>query len=207
MSEPAAEDFQERFGDRPRTKREAIVGESPKAEMLQDAIRRSHERCPGGAGCQCCNVSGGCDCGCRNDCPKFRAMIVGQLKNIPSETVRQLQPPTRTTEPLYTMTEAIDQIIDGLRLEWVDYDGEFIRVEDNQFGWFTVRRAKEISADGVSISYRWDFCAFEGRDTPERPRRLRGTCDSFETGKIACLDVYKSRVRAVIEGAVKHGEL
>ncbi len=44
---------------------------------LQAAIERSNQQCPGGRGCTCCGS--GCDCGCRNDCPRFHGVIRRQL--------------------------------------------------------------------------------------------------------------------------------
>jgi hypothetical protein len=37
--------------------------------MLRKAVEHSSEQCPGGDGCQCCG--NGCDCGCRDSCPRF----------------------------------------------------------------------------------------------------------------------------------------
>jgi len=33
-------------------------------------VESDPRQCPGGDNCTCCGT--GCDCGCRNDCPKFR---------------------------------------------------------------------------------------------------------------------------------------
>lgn len=41
--------------------------------LLRDAVARSVEQCPGGNGCDCCRS--GCDCGCRDSCPRFLTMI------------------------------------------------------------------------------------------------------------------------------------
>ena len=38
-----------------------------------DLNRRDPRPCPGGPDCTCCRP--GCDCGCRDDCPVFRAMV------------------------------------------------------------------------------------------------------------------------------------
>jgi hypothetical protein len=40
---------------------------------LRTKVEASGEQCPGGKGCECCHA--GCDCGCRNDCPKFQALV------------------------------------------------------------------------------------------------------------------------------------
>lgn len=48
---------------------------------IADAIQRSTARCPGYRGiedCTCCRP--GCDCGCRDDCPAFRAAIQREQK-------------------------------------------------------------------------------------------------------------------------------
>lgn len=44
---------------------------------LNRAIAESPDQCPGGDGCMCCNA--GCDCGCRNQCPRFAAWVLDQL--------------------------------------------------------------------------------------------------------------------------------
>jgi len=49
-------------------------------DELDLAILKSREQCPGGMDCCCCNS--GCDCGCRNDCQKFRSVIYRQLLNL-----------------------------------------------------------------------------------------------------------------------------
>lgn len=48
----------------------------PVGTKLDRAVASSTMQCPGGHGCQCCG--GRCDCGCRNECPKFRATIEQQ---------------------------------------------------------------------------------------------------------------------------------
>ena len=84
-----------------------------------------------------------------------------------------------TAEPRYTLAEAIDKILDGLRLEWE---------EDAFYG-------------KCSIDYRiyknsyghW----YSSRQFGPRP------CDSIDHGKQLCLADYKNRFRAEIERAVK----
>lgn len=46
---------------------------------LDRAVLKSTQPCPGGLGCACCGT--GCDCGCRNDCPRFRGLILHQIRN------------------------------------------------------------------------------------------------------------------------------
>ena len=116
----------------------------------------------------------------------------------------EYQFPDEHPEPTYTMQQAIDRIVDGLVLEWVDY-GELVRVENNWLGYFTVRSDKIIRPTGVTVEYAWGFRAHDGRDTPERPRYVRGKCKSFESGKAACLELYRARFRAEIEKAVARG--
>lgn len=47
-------------------------------QQLQEAIRKDPRRCPGGWGCKCCHSH--CDCGCRDECPKFRSLIRRELE-------------------------------------------------------------------------------------------------------------------------------
>lgn len=51
---------------RPETKR-----------TLDKEVERSASKCPGGESCKCCGP--GCDCGCRNECPKFRGLIASKI--------------------------------------------------------------------------------------------------------------------------------
>lgn len=88
-------------------------------------------------------------------------------------------------QPRYT----IDQIIDGLRLEWAlsspSTAGVFAESCD---GWY-------LATPDAAYFRRSQECAWTVI------RESLGT----ESNKSACLADYKSRVRAVIEGAVKHG--
>lgn len=45
---------------------------------LRQAVVDSGEPCPGGHHCTCC--SSGCNCGCRDSCPKFLLMVSDRLK-------------------------------------------------------------------------------------------------------------------------------
>ncbi len=38
------------------------------------AVTESRDRCPGGDRCTCC--SSNCDCGCRDECPRFLSKII-----------------------------------------------------------------------------------------------------------------------------------
>ncbi len=42
-------------------------------EQVDAAVARSPHSCNGDRGCTCC--APGCDCGCRDDCPRFRQDI------------------------------------------------------------------------------------------------------------------------------------
>lgn len=45
---------------------------------LEKKIRESHRQCPGGRMCGCC--CSGCDCGCRDECPKFASVIRQEME-------------------------------------------------------------------------------------------------------------------------------
>jgi len=45
---------------------------------LDDEVKRSPAKCPGGRYCECCGPR--CDCGCRDACPKFRNLIAAQIR-------------------------------------------------------------------------------------------------------------------------------
>lgn len=47
-------------------------------DELDAAVTRSGKQCHGGKYCTCC--SSGCDCGCRDECPAFRARIKRHLE-------------------------------------------------------------------------------------------------------------------------------
>lgn len=51
-------------------------------ELLDAAVAKSREQCPGGDSCTCCRP--GCDCGCRNDCPRFRYEIRKSMAGRPT---------------------------------------------------------------------------------------------------------------------------
>ena len=55
----------------------------PKEPIVQrpfeQFVEKSNASCRGGIGCRCCYA--GCDCGCRNHCPKFRGMLSVQWRN------------------------------------------------------------------------------------------------------------------------------
>jgi hypothetical protein len=55
---------------------------------MTDYVRQ----CPGGSGCFCCGD--GCDCGCRNDCPKWRAANEKARKATPDWVKGKLNDPT-----------------------------------------------------------------------------------------------------------------
>jgi hypothetical protein len=41
--------------------------------LTREEIEKDPRPCPGGLGCECCRPD--CDCGCRDDCPRFRYML------------------------------------------------------------------------------------------------------------------------------------
>lgn len=91
-------------------------------------------------------------------------------------------------------------------LEWVNYDqGGCVvmsRVETNQIGWYVVRMDKQIKADGVTVSYRWQFRAHSGHDSESSPRNCGGSCESFEDGKRKCDGHYRQRVMSMFSDEV-----
>lgn len=84
-------------------------------------------------------------------------------------------------------------------LVWENYGDKLFRDEKCLLGSYTVREEKEIRADGVFVTFRWDFRAYCGRDSLDTPRRSRGACDSIDHGKQLCQLDYQSRVRALFE--------
>lgn len=48
-------------------------------KQVDSEVAKSRDWCPGGDGCMCCGV-GHCDCGCRDDCPKFRGIIARRIR-------------------------------------------------------------------------------------------------------------------------------
>ena len=52
---------------------------SDKEKAVLDAeVERSTGNCPGGRGCECCAPD--CDCGCRNECPRFRYVVLLRIR-------------------------------------------------------------------------------------------------------------------------------
>lgn len=45
---------------------------------LDNEVERSASKCPGGESCKCCGA--GCNCGCRNECPRFRGLIASKIR-------------------------------------------------------------------------------------------------------------------------------
>ncbi len=90
-----------------------------------------------------------------------------------------------TAEPRYTLAEAIDKIVDGLRLEW--------RVVTSEYSY-------SECVIGASM-YRLQF---DGQGWFYAINKRRYTrCATYEDGQNYCLADYKTRFRAEIERAVK----
>lgn len=84
-------------------------------------------------------------------------------------------------EPCQCQSEpTLSQLIDGLRLEWVD-EGR----------WSTAR---------TSIGKRYGVSKFAGQCYYMTPSSNRIDCDSIDDGKALCLADYKQRVRAIFKG-------
>lgn len=93
-------------------------------------------------------------------------------------------------EPTYTMSQAIDRIVDGLRLEWKD-DGPRGRIKND---WTAIRRG---------VMYR--VIQFHDRIVCITPL-ANIVVDSVLAGKDICLTEVKNEVQAELEQAVaNHG--
>ncbi|CAB4191452.1 hypothetical protein UFOVP1229_32 [uncultured Caudovirales phage] len=93
----------------------------------------------------------------------------------------KVTPPVKP-EPTYTMSQAIDRIIDGLRLEWVEHE---------QGHWVAITQFCTYMANEGGLSW-WRVGTGDVKP-----------CDSIEHGKQLCLADYRTRFRAEIEKAVK----
>lgn len=176
-SEPTAESFAEQFGDKPVCKGDGIVigGELIPYEhefRVGNTVRDSHGQTGTVtrlSGTRFVNI---------NDQPGYR--------NCESLTL------VSTEHRLYTMQQAIDRIVDGLALEWVD---------DTQFGKGSIKTA--VTTESLMIDYRiyknnyghW----YSSTMFTARP------CKSFDHAKQLCLDDYRKRFRVEIERAAAHG--
>lgn len=87
-----------------------------------------------------------------------------------------------------TMEEpTLSQLIDGLRLEWVDAGrGCFWRAETDLGNYYVEQRPEP------------DWVWFRGEPETEIPAERE--CDSIDDGKAKCLADYKQRVRAIFKG-------
>ena len=52
-------------------------------QSFDDFAAKSNANCHGGGGCKCCCA--GCDCGCRDRCPKFRGIMWRRFQEAQSE--------------------------------------------------------------------------------------------------------------------------
>ena len=89
---------------------------------------------------------------------------------------------------LYTLAEAIDKILDGLRLEWFERDGRNVtgHLAESFDGWYLATYHKAYFRRSQQCEW------FELREV-----------GGIEENKNYCLADYKSRFRAEIERAVK----
>lgn len=92
-------------------------------------------------------------------------------------------------EQTYTMSQAIDRIVDGLRLEWARWETSDYVVTESFDGWYlaTTHRAYFRRSQECAWSELWEV-------------------DGIEENKKYCLADYRTRFRAEIEKAVaNHG--
>ncbi|CAB4191425.1 hypothetical protein UFOVP1229_29 [uncultured Caudovirales phage] len=162
---PSAGQFAEQFGDKPVCKGEVHIRASMAATSLAVEIAESIEKSDGSWAYE------------GDDLP-------GQIAPHLLPVLMELE--SRNVEPTYTMSQAIDRIVDGLGLEWKD---------DDVGG--RVRRI--TSSNGIFASYR--VVEFGDRFVAVIPSG-NVVCGSIQHGQQLCLNVEKRRFRAEIENAV-----
>ena len=164
-SEPTAESFAEQFGD----KSEVALPPIGYREM------ESHETIQRG------DVFYGADP--PSDPPRIHKSL--SIGFTPAHSIHRYRyfRPVEQPEPTYTISQAIDKIVDGLVLEWVDDANDSTAVAI--FG-----IVYEVKTNGRRIEW---WCRGSGYNY----------CGTKDTAKSQCLDDYKSRFRAEIEKAVK----
>ncbi len=97
-----------------------------------------------------------------------------------------------STEPRYTLAEAIDKIVDGLRLEWLRPHPSESYVDESY-----------VDAESFDGWYRSTPDAAYFRRSHECSWTVIQESLGGESNKAACLADYKTRFRAEIERAVK----
>ena len=96
-------------------------------------------------------------------------------------------------EPTYTMSQAIDRTVDGLRLEWVGSAQR--QAAETVFGEYVVYESGTCSGDA---SWFWHMEEYASGDY-----EADGCADNMTHAKAQCLADYRTRFRAELEKAVK----